>query len=140
MIVDGVEYVKKEDFKLKDYYIMDRANVMAIVPIKEDVREEKIIQVGDVGKFKLFEGDISFHKINMKNFKAKVFGLGKSRYSMEYLEIARKTAKPFYGSEEPIFFKMVGEDDFFIEDSPCLINFGDMFFLLAPRIDDEVKE
>lgn len=125
-----------EKFRLKDYFIMDQANVIAIVPLNKENDNENEINLKDFGRFKKFEDPIDFTQVDLKTFNPEIFKLGKSRYSVELLNQARKTSKAFLGSSLPVFYKWF-EDNEFKDDQPCLVKFEKLVFAIAPRIEGD---
>ena len=107
---------------------------MAILPVSRSFIDTDTIDIKSIGNFKRWEGEISLTGVNFKTMKAEKFLIGNSKYSVEFLEKAKKIAKIFYNNDTPVFYKVFEKD--FVEDQPIIINFGTMYFLLAPRVEE----
>lgn len=147
--INDIEYVKKEELdKLnaghkitqKDMMITDHCCVMAIVPLKKEQQIAGIeeLEITDFGTFKKFTDkiqDLKFEKLDEK-FKPEKFILDATKYGLEYLEKAIKTAKAFGYTDKPEFY-LKYENNKFVQDFPCLIKIWKMCFLVAPRVESE---
>jgi len=131
--INGKKYIKKDSVKIqKDYMIKEPIDVCAIVPVLEEDLDKDIIEVEGFGTFKKFEEGIKFSKID-ETLTPEVFELGDTKFSFEFLEKMKKTAKPLFGNTLEFYKWWEGE---FKEDNPCLIKFGNLVFALAPRIEE----
>jgi hypothetical protein len=149
MIIDGIEYVKKEPKDNRfNYIITDEANVLGIIPLfksSEDITDDVLNICSEESPEKSFYGsykqvenkDIHFQNIGLDI--GDVIILSKTRFSREMIDKSKKTAKHFFFSEQkPLFYiKWDKEKNEFIEDYPCLIVYSKLVFILAPRIRDE---
>ena len=157
MIIDGVEYIKKEDkesmnvefvkkdsiegIDLSNYLIIDPCNVLAIVPIDKNFYFEDTFEL-DVPKrkqtYKLIHDELITPIVKGLNINVESYKISNSKYSKEFIDIAIKTSKSFGYKEKPeIFLQFDKTKNEFIEDNPCLIVFERrLCFILAPRIEE----
>ena len=127
------------------YFILDVCNVMGLVPFhKEYNLDNSMIEVKGLAKFKEVTVPITYYKIDSKTFKAESFKILQSKYSIEFLEKARKVAKEFncysnktYPTEPQFYLKWDEEKNDYVQDYPCLIKFDNLVFCLAPRIESD---
>jgi len=132
--INGEKYIRKDNLTQSQYMIPEKCNVLAIIPLKNQIDIDEIIEIEGLSKFKKFTDEISF--VVNENFKPEKFKLRNSCYSMEFFEIAKKTAKAFgYGTKPELFMWL--EDEEYSDDKPCLIKFEGLCFLLAPRVENE---
>jgi hypothetical protein len=127
------------------YFILDVCNVIGLVPFhKEYNLNNDLIEVKGLAKFKEVTEPITYYQIDSKTFKAESFKIMQSKYSIEFLEKARKVAKEFncysnktYTTEPQFYLKWDEEKNEFSQDYPCLIKFDNLVFCLAPRVEEE---
>lgn len=147
--LNGKKYIEYEEYKklaekgeinlinLKDYWVTDACNVMAIIPNRELVGDTFFIK--EMGLFKEFKEDVEIKlKITDLMKKFEVVKFSKTKFSAEYIEKAVKTAKEYIGQENFRVFLVYDEkENKFVEDNPCLLVFDNMVFCLAPRIESD---
>lgn len=124
---------------LKDYCILDPANVCGIFPlIKRDNNYKEITEIDtDMGLFK----KLSDPKITMSlspNFTGEVILINKTKYSKEYIDKIRKMASFWFSDTPEIFMLYDKNKEVFQEDGPAMFVFDNkLCFVLAPRIETE---
>ena len=135
-----METEPKKELKVKDLFILEQANVMAIVPNKEQV--EDTFNIDDIGFFKSWVNPDLDIKTDISKLpdlnKIEKIKISNSTYSVEFIQKAIKTAKAFLGKVDMRVFLMYDkEENKFLEDNPCLLVFDNMVFILAPRVETE---
>lgn len=140
-----IEGKEKEAEITQKYLILDKCNVLAIVPTKDrDILEEEFeLNINGIGKnWKMVSNDLIIPDIRGFGEKFDRYLVSKSKYSKEFIDMTKKTSKAFgYGSIPEVFLLWDKEMKEYIEDKPCLIVFERrMVFLLAPRIEDGGKD
>ncbi len=148
--IDGEEYIKhskykelKEEkmnvqtFSVKDYLILDPANVCAIYPLvkKEDEIGEEL-EIENIGTFrKVKDPEIKLDYDNLED--GEVINIDGSRYSKKYIDGMKKIGKVWF-QEQPVIYEVWDKDkEKFLKDNPILFVFGErLCLLLAPRVED----
>lgn len=128
-----------EKINLKDYYIMDPANVACICPIIKNNVEVKDVYEISIGCYKKVESPkIVFRGNSLVNKDTDVCIIQDSKYSTEYINKIIKMGS-FWFDEEPLIYMMYDKQkEEFLKDSPVMFIFGDkLCFLLAPRVESE---
>lgn len=124
----------KEPIDTMDYAILEPCNVMGILPLfrRNDVEGEDLVEVKQWGKFKRIDDK----EIQRPGFDGDVFVFSKTRFSKEFIDKAVETAKPLFPNRPVIYLRWDEEKKAYVENHPCLLIFGRLCFVLAPRVED----
>jgi hypothetical protein len=126
-----METNKKHERKLKDYGLMDPANVACIIPISN-----RLYDTGDLEGLK----DIKFKeeewsKVSLTVKQENYFITDYVKFSKEYCDWFLKILSAFFNRK----VKCIDECRLYVSEknSPILIEYDNVGMLLAPRVENE---
>lgn len=119
--------------KLRDFMIMDPANVCGIIPINEDFV--------DTGKLSAYEDFKSMQWV-LSDWQNCLLGVDKKQYYCErttltssYIELFRKLASAFSGRRLDLHSIQLYENK--TKNMPAILVWNNLGMMLAPRVDME---
>lgn len=153
--IEGVEYIKLSKFKelekkkvkikevekeidLRDYNIMDPANVCCIYPIKKDdgVKNEIDTSIGLFKKVDKPKITVDYHSLEVGD----VLTINGTRISKEYVDQIKKMASIWFSDKPEIFMAYDKDKKEFEKENPVMFVFdSSMCFIIAPRVEGEEK-
>jgi hypothetical protein len=143
-MVEGDTEMTDENKKLdevkpqEEFFLVDRANVMAIVGIPLSKLGGEIIKSVKWGEFKKIDKNLL--KMNFMGEDTIIFPSG-TKISNDLFKVARKTADAWGCEKENIEFYEKFEDGKFRKDYVVLIVIDEaMCFIVAPRVEDSDVE
>lgn len=140
--IEKVIYKEKSDLDfLKDYAILDPANVCGIFPlIKRDCDGELEEIDTAMGIFKKV-GSPKITSEYDENWNVEVLIINGSRYSKEFIDGMRKMAQVWFSDKPEVYMRYNKEEKEFLKHEPLMMVFGNkMCFILAPRIESGDEE
>ena len=154
--IDGIEYIKLSKFKelekkkvtikevekeldLKEYIIMDPANVGCIYPIKKGMEDVDEIDT-TLGFFKKVDKPkITLDYDSLKD--GDVLTINGTRISKEFVDQIKKIASVWFSNSPEIFMYYDKDKKEFLKDNPVMFLFDySMCFIIAPRVDGEDED
>lgn len=134
---------KKNNMTLHNSMIVEKCNVMGIVPLgRDELKDSFVLDFPDDNqKWKLVSEELIKPQVKGFSTDFETYIISNTKYSKEFIDIAKKTSKAFgYGRKPEIFLMCEEKDekDEFKENNPCLIIFERrLAFVLAPRVESE---
>lgn len=132
---------KKKELKLlKEYAVLDPANVCGIYPcIKNDDEDIDEIEI-EMGWFKKVDSP-KIKLISDNSFNSERVDIEGTKYSMEYIEQIKKIANVWFGDHPIIYMGYDKKKNEFIKNHPIMFVFGNnLSFALAPRVGSEDED
>lgn len=126
-----------------DHVICEPNNILGIVPVfgKEDNTDVEILELGDSKELKTVKGTYKRIPKELITFNNVGFDIGetiklsKTTFTKEWIDKAIDMAKVFFTDKPEFFLQYDKEKKEYKEDNPCLIQFNNLVFILAPIIE-----